>query len=402
MGISMVREGGAKKMKICLIGCWYRDDIYSHHLSDVMTGLRNEGHVALKLVTSNCNCFSSSQKFGCTREELLDNHCEIIELPFAPAEPSKAYGAFRYHVTKVFKLNWFLETIRGLLFFRKTKGFEIIHFDQVLRSFGVLSFRSLLVLSKLFKKKVIVEIHELDPLQISHKAINKIYDKADKIVTHSNDLKNELVKLGIGKEKIIIIPYATSLPDIRALRRTQFIFFGGHKLLKGKGFDILLKATQSLKSMGRKIKLLIYVGEGCIGLEEGINQVTTLQLDDCIAWSEFLHGPKLNEAYQRSIACLIPYTGGSGRYAATVAMANGTPVIATRKASLPEYLGDLGIYVKDNSSQELADAMIYLMENLDTVKSLGEKLRKRAEANYSANVIGERTLQIYREVIGIL
>lgn len=388
-------------MKICMIGCWYRDDVYSHHLSDVMMGLRSKGNVDLKLVTSNCNCFSSSQRFACTREELLDNHCEIIELPFAPAEPSRSYGAFKYHVTKVLRLNWIFETIRGMLFFRKTKGFEIIHFDQVLRSFGVLSFRSLLILSKLFKKRVIVEIHELDPLQISHKAINKVYDKADKIIAHSNELKNELVKLGIVEEKIEVIHYATSLPDIKERKRDQFVFFGGHKLMKGKGFDTLLEATRSLKSMGRKIRLLIYVGQGCIGLEEGKNQVSTMQLDDCIVWSEFLHGAKMDDAYQRCIACLIPYTGGSGRYAATAAMANGTPVIATRQASLPEYLGDLGIYVKDNSSQELTDAMISLMDNPDTVKSLGEKLRKRAEAEYSANVIGVKTLKIYGEVTDI-
>ena len=63
------------------------------------------------------------------------------------------------------------------------------------------------------------------------------------------------------------------------------------------------------------------------------------------------------EVYQRSKACIIPFTGGSARHPVSCAMVNATPVIATRAVDIPEYLGDLGIYV-DGSAESIADAIV--------------------------------------------
>jgi glycosyltransferase involved in cell wall biosynthesis len=332
-------------------------------------------------------------------DELLNRDCKIIKIPYAPLEPNKNYGLTKYYVVKLLKLNFFFETLRGIAFFKQAKDCDVIHFDQVLRSFGILSFSILLFLLKLIKKKVIITVHELDPLQDKYKSLNKYYNKADKIIVFSQDFKEKLIDLGVKENKIEIIHYGVSIPRLKEYKRDQFIFFGGHKLLKGKGFDTLLSALKILESKGKDLRLVIYVGEGCAGLEEGKKMVSDMGLDKYVTWSDFLFGSMLAEAYQKSIGCIIPYTGGSGRYPATTAMANATPVIATKKASLPEYLGELGIYVEENSAQELADAMTYLMDNPEFVQSLGNKLRKHAEEKFSKDLIGKETFKIYRELM---
>ena len=354
--------------------------------------------LSVKLITSNCSCFSSSQGFACNEDELVNTDCEIIKLPYAPLYPSKSYGRFKYYFTRIFKLNLFLETLRGILFFKKTKGSELVHFDQVLRSFGFLSFMTFLFLAKLFKKKVVVTVHELDPLQTGHKGLNTYYNKTDKVIVHSHRSKNELVNLGVSNEKIEVVHQGVSVENVTEYDRDQFIFWGGHNLLVNKGFDTLLDAWNNLQSKGEAVRLVIYVGYGCGGLDDGKEKVKNMNLDEYITWSEFMSGSDLAGAYQRSIGCIIPFTGGSGRHPATTAMANSTPVIATRKAELPEYLGEDGIYINEDSPQELADAVRSLANDQRAAHSLGRNLRERAEERFSWNVIAGKISNIYREV----
>jgi len=365
-----------------------------------MNELASKNDLKIKVVTSNCSCFSSSRKYSISRDELINNNCDIVKIPYIPLDPSKKYGSFKYYFLRLFKIYFISEILRGVLFFKKTKGFEIIHFDQALKSFGCLPFVTMLILAKLFNKKIIVTMHELDPIQEKYKKINDLYSKADKIVVFSEDFKEELIRLGIKRDRIENIGYGVPIEKIEVYKRDQFIYYGGHKLLKGKGFDTLLSALNNLKLKGRDFKLLIYSGNAT-GINEGKELVRDMGLERFITWSEFLYGTKLSEAYQKSIACIIPYTGGAGRYPATTAMANATPVIATRKASLPEYIGDIGIYIKEDSAEELADAMVYLIENPDYVKSIGEKLRHRAVGRFDMCIIGRKTIEIYKEVMAL-
>jgi glycosyltransferase involved in cell wall biosynthesis len=385
-------------MNVSMIGCWYRGDMYSHHFMSLIRRIHKKNGINIKLITSNCNCFSSAQRFGIAHDELLDNSGKIIRLPYAPLEPNKKGGLLKYNLVKRSRLNYFLEMARGASFFFSSKDADVIHFDQVLRAFGILSFAVLLAFVKMFGKKIVVTVHELDPLQGKYKSLTKLYNFTDKVFVFSEDFKKELTALGVKDEKIEVIPYAVGLEPIKNYKREGFIFFGGHKLLKGKGFDTLLDALKVIKNKGIKTRVVIYTGKGCGGLDAGKREVREKGLDEFIAWSDFLCGPALSEAYQKSAGCLIPFTGGSGRHPATSAMANATPIIATRKAALPEYVGDAGLFIREGAAEELAEAMMRLIEHPDVAASAGAKLRERAEKLFSADIISERLAAVYKDV----
>ena len=390
---------------VCVIGCWYRDDMYSHHLKALLDGVRRQSAnrsmgVRVRLVTSNCNCYSSAQRVGIDADELLDADCRIVKLPFAPLEPNKKYGIVKYYLVKYSKLNYFLETLRGVSFFFFARKAQIIHFDQVLRAFGVLSFSVLLFLSRIFGKKVICTVHELDPLQEKYIGFTRYYNRVDKLIVFSRELEKHLVDLGVASEKIEVLPYAVAEVSLNKRPRDGFVFFGGHKLLVGKGFDTLLDAIEILTSQGLRTRVHIYTGHGCSGIDQGKEKVAEKKLDEFIVWSNFLHGEALNELYQQCVACIIPYTGGSGRHPVTAAMENATPVIATRKAGLPEYLGDLGLYINVGSGRELAAAMLHLSNNPDQVASLGEKLRNRAHEFFTSWIVSQRLIGLYTTLDG--
>ncbi len=319
-------------------------------------------------------------------------------MPYAPLEPNKNAGFLKYNLVKHSRLNYFLEMTRGMSFFFSSKDADIIHFDQVLRAFGILSFAVLLAFVKMFGKKIVVTVHEFDPLQEKYKSLTKLYNFTDKVFVFSEDFKKELKGLGVKDEKIEVIPYAVSLEPIKDYKREGFIFFGGHKLLKGKGFDTLLDALKLVQKKGRKTRVVIYTGKGCSGLEDGKRKVIEKGLEEFISWSDFLRGPALSEAYQKSIGCLIPFTGGSGRHPATSAMANATPIIATRKAALPEYVGDAGLFINEGAAKELAEAMIRLLDHPERRGVRRRKTERKGGKVFQRGRISERLVAVYHDV----
>lgn len=385
-------------MNLCFIGCLYKDDIYAHHCYGLATALEKIAESKIKAVTSNCSCFSSSQTFGCTQDELLSVDCDPVKIPYVPPDPSMKYGKIKYFIAKFGKLHLFFEIARGAQFFLKTKKCDLIHFDQVLKAFGFLSLFTLLALSRNRNQKMVVTVHELDPIQLKYKRLNRCYNTCARIIVHSEDFKDELLALGIEGKKIEIVHQGVQIGPLRDLKREQLIYFGGHKLLKGKGFDTLLDALEIVVPKKKKLRLVIYTGEGCIGLDEGKKRVLQKGLSHFVTWSEFLKGDKLADAFQKSLACIIPYTGGSGIYPAINAIANATPVIATRKASIPEYIGDLGIYIDQDNSDQLAEAIVDLMDQEGLVSSLGQKLRNMAKQRYSWEKTAEKVLGIYKNI----
>jgi glycosyltransferase involved in cell wall biosynthesis len=324
---------------------------------------------------------------------LVSTDCDPVKIPHVPMEPSLKYGKLKYLIAKYFFLYFWFEILRGVSFFRKTKNCDVIHFDQVLKAFGFLSLLTLIILSKRKRSKIFVTVNEIDPIQLKFKRLNKFYNCVEKIIVHSKSMKSELASLGVDDDKIVIVFQGVNIKSLKNFERDRLIFFGGHKILQGKGFETLLDALNILAGKKIDLKVVIYTGEGCIGLDEAKRLSHQRNLSNYLVWSHFMHGEQLSEAFQKSFACIIPYTRGSGIHPAINAMANATPVIATRRASIPEYLGKHGIYVKEDSPEDLANAILSLMNQSD--HGQGEKSRIFAQKNFSWKKISETVFEIY-------
>ena len=143
--------------------------------------------------------------------------------------------------------------------------------------------------------------------------------------------------------------------------------------------------------------MVIYVGYGCNGLEEAKELAIRKHVDDMIQWQDFYTGEELAKVYQRSKACIIPFTGGSARHPLTCAMVNATPVIATRAVDIPEYLGELGIYI-DGNAASISHAISEIENGHKNVRALGENLRAKALAQLDYNKIAQELSQEYSRI----
>ncbi len=367
----------ASKRQIAYIGCWFHRDMYSHNCSDLINALRARG-ANVKVVTSNCRCFSSALRFDIAVDELINSDCTAVKIPHAPANPGrKKHGMFKYLVVKTLRLDIWLAAARGVLYYRKSHSADIIHYDQVLEAFGVIPLYLLALLAARNHIRLYVTVHEIDPFQRRHKWVNRLYSTCARVIVYSENMKRELVALGLDRDRIAVTKYPALVSDIGAAERSRYIFFGGHNILSGKGYPELLGSLKILKTRGITIRLTIYVGHGCNGLDEAREMAVSSNLEGLIEWKDFFTGAELAAAYQTCKACIVPYTSGSARHALTTAMTNGTPVVATRNVDIPEYLGSLGIYI-EGSSESIADAICDIENGKTDVRALGIGLRRKA------------------------
>ena len=385
-------------VRLAYIGCWYKNDMYSHNCSNLVDSLRTAG-MEVDVVTSNCRCFSSAQSFAIAKDELINTNCSAIAIPHAPREPGKKHGMLKYLAVKVLRLDLILATARGFLYYKRARHADVIHFDQVLEAFGCIPLYIVADLASRFGKRVVVTVHEIDPIQKKHNWLNRMYNKCAEVLVFSENMKRQVVALGAAAEKIKVIRYGTVIPDLVPVDRKQYLYFGGHFIMRGKGYPELLDALALLKAKGMKIPLVIYVGYGCNGLEDAKQLAIRKNVADMIQWEDFYSADELAKVYQRSKACIIPFTGGSARHPLTCAMVNATPVIATRAVDIPEYLGDLGIYV-DGSAASIAGAITEIESGSRELNTTGQSLRAKALAELDyAKIAGELSRE-YSQVAG--
>ncbi len=386
----------AKPVRLAYIGCWYKNDMYSHNCSNLVDSLRNAG-TEVDVVTSKCRCFSSAQRFTIAKEELINTNCSAIAIPHAPREPGKKHGMLKYLAVKMLRLDLILATARGFLYYGRARHADVIHFDQVLEAFGCIPLYILANLAGLFHKRVVVTVHEIDPMQRKHKWINRMYNKCAEVLVFSENMKQQVVALGAEAGKIKVIRYGAVIPKLVPAERSHYLYFGGHFIMRGKGYPDLLDALALLKAKGTKIHMVIYVGYGCNGLEDAKELAIRKKVADMIQWQDVYTGEELATVYQRSKACIIPFTGGSARHPLTCAMVNATPVIATRAVDIPEYLGELGIYI-DGSAASIAHAISEIESGHKNVRALGENLRAKALAQLDYNKIAQELSKEYSRI----
>lgn len=82
-------------------------------------------------------------------------------------------------------------------------------------------------------------------------------------------------------------------------------------------------------------------------------------------------------------------------------MASSRPVVATRVGGIPEYVEDgaVGILVEPHSPEQLASALLRILNSPETAEAMGRAGRSRAEAQFSMDKWVGETLKIYESAV---
>jgi glycosyltransferase involved in cell wall biosynthesis len=111
--------------------------------------------------------------------------------------------------------------------------------------------------------------------------------------------------------------------------------------------------------------------------------VDYFDLPDYLLISDIAVEPKIDKAGEAS-GKVINYMGA------------GLPVVCFDSQNNRRFLGDGGIYAAENRIENLADKMLWAVDNPDKAKMLGEMNKKRVEEIFSWNNSIKDTVEAFR------
>lgn len=234
--------------------------------------------------------------------------------------------------------------------------------------------------------------------------------KTDKFITAAEFIKQMYVKIGIPEEKLVTVYQGVDINKFPPEKEMVSSLFTE----KGKGIRIgivgrldpvkghfgFLKAMSLVKKNFHDIEILI------VGKEENVKQIELQNLafrlgiqENILFFGYTLDVPEI------MVNCDIGVISSVGSEAISRVllewMATSKPVVATRVGIIPEIVQEdiTGFLVSPNNAHQMADKIIWLVENKDKLTSMGIASRKLIEEKFNEETFIEKTEQIYQEVL---
>ncbi len=383
-GTTTVRRSSMEMTMIC---CPFRTS-YGSYASSLMAAIERKTGSKMKWVASNCGCGDPIE----VSRSFQAQHCDYFEMPIITDYRSKA--AWRRRVRGLARSG--ISYLRAKKYAQLSKEADVVHFQQILNSYGSNAvFHWLKQPSRAIR---VVTVHELDPDQLEFPERNKTYELADGIIVHCEEMKKQMVKLSVPEDKIHVVLHGATVPvSLPETPRSGIMFYAGHKVMTNKGIQTLFQAMAIIqKRMGEKTPTLKIHGHyGETVPREAEKLAAASGLASRVVWLNQLTIEEMARQYQRALLCVLPYTGSFAGLSAAIAAANELPVVCTKKAGLPDHLGDCAVWVDEGNPEQLADRIIELLECGERRRELGARLVERAKDFLSWDVIAERTLTVY-------
>ena len=278
-------------------------------------------------------------------------------------------------------------------------------------------------LNKLYTSPVIVTIHDLIPyilpetvgrgyLERFLRDMPLIINNSKAILTVSEYSKKDILKFfpSIDKNKIFVTPLAanSSYKPIDKNLCTEFIknkynidfpfilYIGGFSTRKNVK-ELIIAFNKIHKSLKKDYKLVLC---GSIR-DEGIklqNLCKELFIDNKVIFTGFVPDEDLPIFYNSADLFIYPSLYEGFGLPPLEAMSCSTPVITSNLTSIPEVTGDCAVLINPFNKDELAEALINLLNCPDLLKEYGKKGYKRS-LDFTWKNTATLTLNAYETVL---
>ncbi len=248
--------------------------------------------------------------------------------------------------------------------------------------------------------------------QLYRRMVSILLSQADLIISPSEYFIEES-RLKDYRSKVVVIPNGINLENFEIkeskeearkrlnlpLDRRLLLFINA--LLPQKGPDILVKSMRKVIKRVPKAYLIL-VGKGemrkeleDMAIREGIR--------GHVKFTGFIEEKEKPFYYKASDIFVLPSTRRHESFGIVnlEAMASGVPIVASRIGGVPDVVKhrENGLLVPPKDPDALAETLIYLLENEDLRKRMGEK-GKAIVKSYTWEKVAERTEKVYKQLLG--
>ena len=348
---------------------------------------------------------------------LLLNKTNIKNNLYTTLVINKFILSFFFYLNEVFKINF---SFYLKLYFKKIikkNNYDVFHFQ-------LLNFKTLYILELLkdLGQKVVVTFHGVD-IQIDNNIkygyrLNKSYEKrllniltkTDKFISISENIKNDLLNLGINQNKIMMIPNAIEKEKFLQLEETKksinkkiFLITVARFAKEKKGFDLIPKIAKLL--IERKIDfqwtIVGYNSKSIRAIKEMNNFDEYFKYLDNIENldEKFFPHNNLIKIYKDNHLYLNLSRIESFGVTIIEALASGLPVITFDTKGGNELIKNNfnGIVVKNLSPELFVDAINQYIKNTNLYEKHREKTISSIE-RYDLNSVALKTIESYKVV----
>lgn len=229
-------------------------------------------------------------------------------------------------------------------------------------------------------------------------------------ITVSNWMKEQLLRYNpkLRKQRIYVIHNAVDTrffspasiaPKVGITEDKEIILFTG-RLIAAKGVHVLVRAIPKILKE-YKNAFFLFIGPG--NPEPFIRELEKKNIPR--SNYKFLgyvkHREELVYYYRVADIFVAPTFYENLPTRILEAMSCAVPVVATKVCAIPEAVDNYvnGILVSPGSVHELANAIIYLLENYNLRKKMGQNARNKVLEKFDWNNAAYKTAKVYKDII---
>ena len=236
--------------------------------------------------------------------------------------------------------------------------------------------------------------------------------RADKIISISKATTADIIKFtSVLKNKIVTIhsgvdvanfyseikPPAQIFSKIGIDQNEKFILFVS-SLFPRKNAHGLIKAYEILVRKYKIPQRLVFAGKIDSNYEPYLkNLCQELKISDKVIFTGFVNDNKLPDLYRAADVFVFPSLFEGFGIPLVEAMASGIPVVAINATTTPEIVGKAALLVEPDNTEELAEAIFKILNDLNLRNSLISKGLERVK-QFSWKRTAKETLKVFEEV----
>lgn len=160
----------------------------------------------------------------------------------------------------------------------------------------------------------------------------------------------------------------------------------------------IISSAKILSKKNYNLKFVI-LGEKGRGFGEVEKKVKELGLKETVKFTGMVPEDVKLRYFQRSLIYLQPTLHEGFGLAIAEAMSCGIPIVTSNRGSVPEVVGDAGIYIDPNNPKEIAEAIETLVLDFNLRKRLSKMGRQRVLNNFTVRHREKKIGKIIQEVL---
>ena len=222
--------------------------------------------------------------------------------------------------------------------------------------------------------------------------------RADHVIFQNNDDLNEFCDRGLVKRDkcFVVNGSGVNMEHFKpAPFPQQLTFLMISRLLKSKGVGEYLEAARIVKEKHPEVRFML-LGKYETNMQDALSKEYVQKFIDDGIVERFEETDDVRPYYaQCSVYVLPSYREGTPR-TVLEAMATGRPVITTDTQGCRETVvnGKNGFLVPVKAVHSLADRMLWMIENSETIPRMGEASRQFAAEKFDVNKVNDAILKI--------